>query len=99
MFIRRIGRDLERDGAAIGMPDQMDRPIGLIERRAQTFDFLRQRQRQVERAGLTAIADQIRRDQLCAGPSSAPSFAHWRPEPSEQCNATTQAVAVLREDT
>ena len=64
------GRDLERNRAAIGMADEMDRPLRVVERAADRPDFFRERQRQVQRASIGAIARDIGGEK----PMAAPEF-------------------------
>ena len=64
------GRDPERNRAAIGMADQMDRPLRVVERAADRPDFFRERQRQVQRAAIGAIARNIGSEK----PMAAPEF-------------------------
>ena len=67
---RRTGCDLERNRAAVGMADEMDRSLRVVERAAEGPDFFRERQRQIQRASIGAIARDIGGEE----PMAAPEF-------------------------
>ena len=87
--VRRVGRDLERDGAAIGMADQMDRACGFRQMPRSGFRPPAPASSAGRAARIAAIAARSGAITCTSGPSAAASFDHCRPGPSEQCSATT----------
>ena len=96
----RRGGDAERDGATIGVADEMDRPLQRGKTVVQKFDFVGQRRCCVRRQCVVAIARrcraQARDDGDRAPPPAAPTAALNRANNAGQRRSFARARSTYR---